>query len=442
MRLRGTPGNEIVVAPSNLIDHSMPPEIWHRWFRGPVKHERPNPTSSSQIAVVVIGYRAQKGLVAAVTSLVNQVCQAEIVVVNSGGGDAIALLQEFSGRIRIIDIEEPLRVGAARNIGIDASEAPYVAFLAGDCIAKPGWASARLRKHASGSRAVASAIAVPEGNNVAALAAHLLLFGLRSPQIHPAHALRYGVSYRRDVFAEFGYFNSVARIAEDSGFSQRLGRGVFPAWVPEVQTGHANSRTLSSLVRDLYLRGVRAAPRSNGAHESQRWFATLRAVINNAGQRTSAARKIARDYLGFDSAKLAAIGPLLSVGSLAYCLGLARGTARLGKARSLMAQAYREASVVDIKKLEDAVSLDFENIPLRLACAEANEPVSSEKARMHLQMAMDLSCFHSAKAQAMMEWLQERNREDDLETFIARLQYCLPTGVVREQAALSPQMKH
>lgn len=420
----------------------MNPEIWHRWFHGPVKHDCPNPTSPRQMAVVVIGFRAQKGLVAAVSSLLNQDCEAEIVVVNSGGGGAIALLKQFSGLIRIIDIEEPLRVGAARNIGIDASEAPYIAFLAGDCVAKPGWISARLRKHASGSRAVASAIAVPEENNAAALAAHLLLFGLRSPQVHPAHALRYGVSYRRDVFSEFGYFNSVARIAEDSGFSQRLGRKVFPAWVPEVQTGHANSTTFCSLVRDLYIRGVRAAPRPNGTNQRQRWLGMLRAVITNAGQRDRATRKIATDYLGFDSAKLSAIGPLLSVGSLAYCLGLARGTARLGRVPSLIARAFQDPSSVDVKTLDEAVSLDAENIPLRLVCAEAINPIDKDKARIHLQMAMDLSSFHPAKAQAMLEWLHERNREEELETFVARLQYCLPTVFASGQAAFSTPMKH
>ncbi|MBJ6987262.1 MULTISPECIES: glycosyltransferase [unclassified Devosia] len=404
----------------------MASETWKRWVTGPSEHVSPTNLHRADLAVVVIGFLAQPGLVAAVASLLRQDCAAEVVVVNSGGGGAGALLSEFSGRIRVIDIERPLRVGAARNIGIDATQAPYVGFLAGDCIARPGWVSARLQRHAKGSRAVASAIALPDLRNAPALAAHLLLFGLRSPQIHPAYALRYGASYKRDVFAEFGYFNTAARIAEDSSFAQRLGRQVFAAWAPEVQTEHANPQTGWSLTQDLYARGFRAARGKPSDKASPTPLAQFKTVSANARQRRRAANKIATDFIGLDQSALAAVKPFLSIGSWAYSVGAARGARQLERTYRLASTEEHDSPLQNISLLESAVSMDGENIALRLLCADAYRNVDDAKSEAHLNMAMELSCFHDVHAERQLAWLRERNLVAQADAFDRRLRYCLP----------------
>ncbi|RDE09540.1 glycosyltransferase family 2 protein [Pelagibacterium lacus] len=378
---------------------------WKRWCSGPVRCRLPEGGVTAGLAVVVIGFRAQKGLVDAVASLLAQETVPEIVVVNSGGGDAGALLERFAGRIGIIDVAQPLRAGAARNIGIDASSAPYVAFLAGDCRAADGWVAARLAAHEKGARAVASAIAVPGQENAAALAAHLTLFGLRSPQMRPPQALRYGVSYARSVFGELGYFNVALRIAEDTDFAQRLGRSLPAAWVPAIRTIHRNPRTAVALAGDMFGRGRRAA-RRNGANTS------IKTVIGDARQRAGAALRIGRDALGFDGGTLRRTRPYVALASLAYALGLARGAARLARGQNLFERA-EEADRAGrgeraIALFEAAVALDPESVWFRLHCADAHRRQGSDGAAAHIRQAIALSAYRSANARRLAAWLAER----------------------------------
>lgn len=110
-----------------------------------------------RLAVVVIALGAPVETVDAVRSLLEQKPQVEIVVVNSGGGMA-ALLARHGIDLPVIEHEERLYAGVGRNIGIKATRAPYVAFLASDCRATEGWARKRLAAHRTGLAAVGSAM--------------------------------------------------------------------------------------------------------------------------------------------------------------------------------------------------------------------------------------------------------------------------------------------
>jgi hypothetical protein len=61
--------------------------------------------------------------------------------------------------IRLIETEGHLFVEAAQNVEINASCGRYVAFLAGDCIALPGWAEGRCERHESGALMVSTVVA-------------------------------------------------------------------------------------------------------------------------------------------------------------------------------------------------------------------------------------------------------------------------------------------
>src|SRR5207248_375707 len=95
--------------------------------------------------------------------------------------------------------------GAARNAGVAASQAPYVAFLAGDCLALPGWAEARLERHRAGAGAVASAL-VPLERSGPAWASFLLQHNTRMAHLRMAPHFLFGVSYTREVLEEHGPF--------------------------------------------------------------------------------------------------------------------------------------------------------------------------------------------------------------------------------------------
>jgi GT2 family glycosyltransferase len=77
-----------------------------------------------RLAVVVLALGAPVETVDAVKSLFEQKLRVEIVVVNSGGGGMAALLARHGIDVAVIEHEERLYVGAARNIGIKATRAP------------------------------------------------------------------------------------------------------------------------------------------------------------------------------------------------------------------------------------------------------------------------------------------------------------------------------
>src|SRR5690349_8243524 len=94
------------------------------------------------------------------------------------------------------------RLPGWRHRSSRSSSAPFVAFLASDCLACVGWATARLHRHRAGDRAVASAMVNSDPRNLVACAAHLTLFMRRLPGLTPDLALRYGASFDRRVFQE------------------------------------------------------------------------------------------------------------------------------------------------------------------------------------------------------------------------------------------------
>ncbi|MDX8438536.1 glycosyltransferase family 2 protein [Mesorhizobium australafricanum] len=209
------------------------------------------------LAVVVIGFRAPAELVAAVRSVLDQNIRLEIVVVNTGGGNAKALLADCGIDVRVIDVEERLLAGAARNRGIVATQAPFVAFLADDCLAHPGWAEARLQRHREGIPAVASAISNSHPRNLVACAAHLVTYMRRLPGLPAEKAQRYGVSFDRTLFERYGVFDERMRSGEDTEFLARLPEALRPVWEPRVLTIHRNETSLFKLLADQYRRGRR-----------------------------------------------------------------------------------------------------------------------------------------------------------------------------------------
>lgn len=207
-----------------------------------------------RLAVVVLAVGCPPTLPAAVASLLAQEPRPEVCVVSSGAGtppgarDTIAPLG-----VRVIETEQVLLPGAARNLGIAHTRAPIVAFLAADCIAQPGWVAARLAAHEAGARAVASALVDATPSSVVARAAHVVTFGWRLPGIPARRAGRYGVSYDRALLAEAGGFREDLRTSEDTELNERLGVSI--AWDPRVHTAHRGPTTAGALWQDQTSRG-------------------------------------------------------------------------------------------------------------------------------------------------------------------------------------------
>ena len=250
------------------LQHDMAPDRqdfaaadarWRRWtMDGGQIHDGPR-NGIGKLAVIVMAVKAPATLARAVDSVRSQSPEVEIVVVNSGGGDARRLLQRQLDQIRLIETATPLFVGAARNIGIESSRAPYVAFLAADCEALPGWVAGRLARHAAGALMVSTAVEPARPGTVIGSMAECLVFPLRSALLGQEAAVHYGRSYDRALFAQVGLFAPRLRVAEDTEFHRRTDTLASPVWAPEIRVRHDDPQALIPLLLDLHRRGQRAA---------------------------------------------------------------------------------------------------------------------------------------------------------------------------------------
>lgn len=281
--------------------------------------------ASRDLACIVLSLRDQPELVEAVRSLAEQSEPADILVVNSGGGDPARRLAAAGLPGRVVNVTSPLLPGAARNVGIRATRSRYVAFLAADCVAGPGWTAARLREHRAGADAVAGVLTNAFPGNRSACAAFLLLHYRMSRHAPPHDRLLYGLSYDRRLFDRFGIFREDLRGGEDTEFNARIIRGARVAWTADICTAHRNPRAPAALLRDQYARGRRrAAAEARLGGRSRRGRIAVGALLNVAAS-------VPRLWRIGDRAERRALiraWPLVPAGGIAYAIGAMRGGSR------------------------------------------------------------------------------------------------------------------
>ncbi len=271
------------------------------------------------LSVVVLALGAPGTLVDAVRSLREQRPMPEIVVVASGAGSAgvAGLLREAGLDVPVVSTSRRLLPGAARNVGIAATHGRWIAFLAADCVAAPGWVAGRLAAHRAGADVVASAVVQPQRWNPWATATQVLLFAARLPGTAPPARRLYGASYARTLFTRHGRFRPGLRAGEDSELHQRLGAGTDFVFRGDVRSLHRHPTGPAAFLRDQYRRGHRMS-RVHAALGS----ATRGGVAANAlgrvlaSFRTTARATPARDWL-----PLLWSAPWLVPGAAAYAAG-------------------------------------------------------------------------------------------------------------------------
>jgi len=246
--------------------------------------------AAAELSGVVMSCGNEPGLERAVLSLLEQDEPVEVVVVNSAGGGARKRLERSFPSVPVWETEERLNPGAARNLGIGMTSAAYVAFLAADCVARPGWAARRLERHRAGAACVASALENGTPGSPVADASFLLLFRTRMPSAGPERRL-YGLSYRRTVLERVGPFREDMRTGEDSDLNERLGNERI-AWAPEVITAHAHSREPGTMLVDHFLRGRRMALARRQLFRSRARTRTAAAALRNGASSAAAAREL------------------------------------------------------------------------------------------------------------------------------------------------------
>jgi glycosyltransferase involved in cell wall biosynthesis len=285
----------------------------------------------ARIAAIVMDVGGRPETVDAVASLLAQTPAPEVVVVSSGGGDLDRQIAQAGHDVTVVQVSRRLMPGGTRNVGLAASEAPWVGFLAGDSLAQPGWAAGRLAAHTAGAEAVSSAVVNHTRWNPFAAAAHCLLLAYRLPGVSRSRQLHYGASFARTLFARFGTFRHDLRTGEDTELRERFQGRVRFAFRGDVRVAHRNPTSLLGLLRDQFHRGRRTV-----RAREELYAAPARALV----ARVALTRVPRSLWISLASSPLRDWGPILwglpwlVPGALAYAAGAATAPRRTGAAES------------------------------------------------------------------------------------------------------------
>lgn len=291
---------------------------------------------------MVIAHGAAPGVEAAVRSLQAQDMPVEIVVVSSGGPDPTPRLRRAGLAVPVQHRSVLLAPGAARNVGILQTRAPYVAFLAADCVARPNWVRGRLTAHDRGAQMVSSAVLGQRQWNPFSWAVQAYMYPRRMPGTAAADRIHYGVSYARPLFRRFGLFAGHLRTGEDTEFHQRIGDRIAPTWAgQDVISEHAHAWQPWALWREMGARGARAARLIHEGAAGPRIYGTHLARGRRVRQRLQLALAGARRRRERWMLRLAA--PVLWLLDAAFHRGLQRGLQR-GPANAPAVEPHRPAA--------------------------------------------------------------------------------------------------
>ncbi len=245
--------------------------------------------------------RASRLRAALSSALAQQGVSLEVIVVDDGSApDAAAAVSALTAvPVRVIRHEEPRGVSLARNAGIEAARAPWIAFLDDDDLWAPGKLAAQLaRAQETGAGLVYTSVVVLDdaGAVVGELTAR--------PEATLASAMREtnaigtpsSVLVRAELLRETGGFDPRLSVFADWDLMLRLLRLTSAAACAEHLTAYTEHASNMSLARAAELRAelqlMNAGPAGPvGGAALERWLAAGRL-------RRAAGRRAAAAYLG------------------------------------------------------------------------------------------------------------------------------------------------
>ncbi|MEK6302781.1 MAG: glycosyltransferase [Acidobacteriota bacterium] len=178
-------------------------------------------TAAPFVSVIVPCYNSERTIRRCLTSIINQQTSFsfDITVVDSSSDQTPGIVQREFSSVRLIHLETRALAGAARNLGVRSTRAPYCLMIDSDCEARPDVIELAVARYREGSyAAVGGSLENGTPKSLSGLIGYLAEF----KEFMPTAPLRLStnvptacVAYQRETFERFGEFHENLWPAED-----------------------------------------------------------------------------------------------------------------------------------------------------------------------------------------------------------------------------------
>lgn len=225
-----------------------------------------NGTETPLASIVVPAYKSRDTIAGCLRMLLAQETELpyEVTVVESSGDGTADIVREKFPMVRIIESQERLLAGAARNLGADQSTGSLLLFIDSDCLAEPDWIERMAQAHKDWDCAVvAGAIMNANSRSPISISSYMNEFSDFFPYGEPRYVdyLPSGnICYNAEIFRKHGGFDPKFRLYEDLAFNRQLFRaGEKLLFDPGIRVAHHHRDRLLQYLRHEFGRGRAAA---------------------------------------------------------------------------------------------------------------------------------------------------------------------------------------
>jgi glycosyltransferase involved in cell wall biosynthesis len=207
----------------------------------------PDTAEDPLVTVIVPCYNSERTIRRCLQSIVNQKTSIkfDVIVVDSSADETAEIVATEFPSVRLIRLKQRAFAGAARNVGIRATQAIYCSMIDSDCVAEPDLIERALARHREGHyAAVGGSLANGTPGSLSGWTGYLIEF----KEFMPTTPMRLeknvptaNLTYRRETLERYGCFEEDLWPAEDLLFNWKLYRaGERLLFDPAIKVTHLN----------------------------------------------------------------------------------------------------------------------------------------------------------------------------------------------------------
>ena len=226
------------------------------------------------VSVIVPCYNSEQTIRRCLNAILRQHTSTpyDVIVVDSSVDGTPQIVEQEFPSVRLIHIESRTFAGAARNVGVRATGAPFCLMIDSDCLARPDLIERVMARHREGQyAAVGGSVANGTPRSLSGWIGYLMEFKelMPSTPMRLASSVPTGNSaYRREVFERYGYFDEDLWLTEDLLFNWKLfSAGEHLLFDPAIEVTHLNRTGWQNVLSYQIVLGrtsVTARKRGNG----------------------------------------------------------------------------------------------------------------------------------------------------------------------------------